>query len=181
MFFTQFGLLFANMQWFVIVCFLVGLAFLAVEIFVPGFGFFGISGIVLLVASVVLRAVFHAENDQPVLQAFQFVLIDAIIIGLGLGFLVLAQKKGWLKKTSIFHTGTAVDEKRSDGTVDYGFLKGQEGVAATILRPSGKIEIDGAVYDAESEGFVIEKGEKIVVTEIRDGIVRVEKVDNNRK
>lgn len=173
MFFTQFGLLFANMEWFVIVCLLVGMAFLAVEIFVPGFGFFGIGGIVLLVAGIALRAIFHKPDDVVVLQLFQFVLLDAIVIGLGLGFLFLAQKKGWLKKSALFHTGTAVDEKRSEGTVDYSFLIGQEGVAATILRPSGKIEIDGTVYDAESEGFVIEKGEKIKVSEIRDGIVRV--------
>ena len=178
MFFTQFGLLFTNMEWFVIVCFIVGMAFLAVEIFVPGFGFFGISGIALLIASIVLRAVFHKENDIVPLQLFLFILLCGIIICAGLGFLILAQKKGWLKKTAIFHTGTAVNEKRSDGTTDFTFLIDKEGVAATILRPSGKIEVDGAVYDAESEGFVIEKGEKIKVSEIRDGIVRVTKIES---
>ncbi len=180
MFFTQFGLLFSNMEWFVAVCFVVGVACLIIEAVQPGFGFFGISGIVLLVASIVLRAVFHKEEDMVVMQVFQFVLVDAIIFGVILIFLVLAQKKGWLKKTSLFHIGTAVDEKFSDGTKNYSFLEGKEGVAATVLRPSGKAEIDGELYDVESTGFLVDKGEKIKVVAFEGGIIKVESNTENK-
>ena len=42
-------------------------------------------------------------------------------------------------------------------------LVGKTGVAATVLRPSGKVIIDGEYYDAVSDKGFINKGEKIVV------------------
>ena len=177
MFFTQFGLLFSNMEWFVIVCFIMGTAFLLIELFLPGFGFFGISGSAFVVASIVLRAVFHKKEDIVLMQAFQFIIVYVLIFGAALLFLGIAKKKGWLKKTSLFHTGTAVDAAYSDGTVNYGFLVGKDGVSATVLRPSGKAEIDGKIYDVESDGFLIEKGVKIKVTAWGGGTVKVTKAE----
>ena len=174
-FFYQFGLLFSNMAWYVIVCLVIGIVLLAIEAIQPGFGVFGISGIVLLVLSVVLRAVFHKPDDNVLMQCFQFVLLNLIILAIGVGFLVLAQKKGWFKKTSIFLNGTAVNEEFSDGTKNYADLIGKEGVAVTILRPSGKAEIEGAVYDVESSNFLIEKGENIVVVATEGGVIKVNK------
>ena len=177
MFFTQFGLLFSNMTWFVLVLFIIGVACMIVELLQPGFGIFGISGIVLLVLAVILRAIFHQEGDVVLVQVFQFILLDVLLLGVLLLFLLLAQKKGWLKKTPLFHTGTAVNEERSDGTKDYAFLLGKEGVAATILRPSGKAEIDGTLYDVESDGFLIDRGESIKVVAVEGGVVKVAKIN----
>lgn len=176
MFFTQLGLLFSNMEWYVLVCFIVGIACLVVEAVQPGFGVFGISGLVLMILSIILRAVFHQAEDVVVMQIFQFILIDVLIFGVLFLFVFIANKLGWLKKTPIFHVGTAVDEKFSDGTKDYNFLLNKTGKALTVLRPSGKIEIDGEIYDAESEGFLIENGEEIKVVRIDGGIIKVEKI-----
>ena len=44
---------------------------------------------------------------------------------------------------------------------------GQSGVAATDLRPSGYIEIDGKKLDAEAEEGFIAKGERIAVKMVR--------------
>ncbi len=176
MFFTQFGLLFSNMEWFVLVCFIAGLVLIFVEMLEPGFGAFGITGSICLVASIVLRAVFRKDEDVVVMQIFQFVLLDAIIFGILFLFMFIAHKKGWLKKSAIFRTGTAVDEKFSDGTKNYLFLLGKQGDAVTVLRPSGKAEIEGVIYDVESDGFLIEKGVKIKVCAVEGGIIKVTKV-----
>ena len=175
MFFYQFGLLFANMAWFVIVCLIVGVVCLAIEAIQPGFGVFGISGIVLLVLSVVLRAVFHQPDDNVLMQCFQFVLLDVLIVALGVVIFIVIQKAGLLKKTPFFLNGTAVDEKYSDGTKNYADLVGKEGTSVTVLRPSGKAEIEGAVYDVESANFLVEKGEKIVVVATEGGVIKVKK------
>ena len=177
MFFTQFGLLFSNMEWYVIVCLAVGFVLLVIEAVQPGFGVFGISGIVLLVAGIILRAVFHKPEDNVLMQCFQLVLLDVLILAAGVGLLVLIQKKGWFKRTSIFLSGTAVDEKYSDGTHNYADLIGKEGVAVTVLRPSGKAEIDGVIYDVESMNFLLEKGEKIEVVATEGGVIKVKKAD----
>ena len=42
-------------------------------------------------------------------------------------------------------------------------LVGKTGLAATMLRPSGKIEIESEIYDAKAEIGYIDKGEKIKV------------------
>jgi membrane-bound serine protease (ClpP class) len=43
---------------------------------------------------------------------------------------------------------------------------GKTGIALTILRPSGRVEVDGEIFDARSEISYIEKGEQIRV--VRD-------------
>ena len=173
-FFQQFGLLFSNMEWYVLVPFLVGIIFLIVEFLEPGFGIFGIAGISCLIVSVILRTVMHKPEDNVVMQLFQFLLVDALILGLCFLLLFIAQKKGWLKK-GIFIVGTAVDPDFSNGTENFSDLLGKEGVAATTLRPAGKAEIEGKVYDVVSADFLIEQGSMIVVSNVEGGTIRVSK------
>lgn len=165
-FFRQYGLLFSNMEWFVIVCLIVGLVLLFIEMFQPGFGVFGIVGFVLLALSVILRAVFHKEEDEVLLQVFQLLLFEVVLVGGGFGLFLLANKKKWLKKTPFMHDGTAVDPNFSDGTENFGELLGKCGVAETDLRPAGKVEIDGRTYDVVAENFFIEKGSEVEVKQI---------------
>ena len=42
-------------------------------------------------------------------------------------------------------------------------LIGKTGTAATILRPSGRVEIEDEIYDAYTRGEYIEQGEQIKV------------------
>jgi membrane-bound serine protease (ClpP class) len=44
---------------------------------------------------------------------------------------------------------------------------GDRGVAATFLRPSGKVEINGELFDAVSEGEFIERGTLVSVAMIQ--------------
>mgnify|MGYP002625742615 CR=1 FL=1 len=60
------------------ICFFVGLIFIIVEVFTPGFGFFGISGIILSIIGIVLRAT-QGGNGNPVIQALLLLLILLII------------------------------------------------------------------------------------------------------
>ena len=53
-------------------------------------------------------------------------------------------------------------------------LIGKEGVAATVLRPSGKVIIDGEYYDGVSESGFIEKGVKVTVIRFENAQVYVE-------
>jgi membrane-bound serine protease (ClpP class) len=58
-------------------------------------------------------------------------------------------------------------ENASDGysvsLLDYHDQMGKQGEAFTVLRPAGKVIIDGEVYDATAISGFIPKGEKIVV------------------
>jgi len=52
---------------------------------------------------------------------------------------------------------------------------GKTGIAYTMLRPSGKVNIEGDIWDAKSEESYIEKGEKIIVKRQEAGQLYVEK------
>jgi membrane-bound ClpP family serine protease len=51
----EFVAIFTEMNWLPAMFLILGVTFLLVETFVPGFGFFGISGIVSLIVGVIIR------------------------------------------------------------------------------------------------------------------------------
>jgi len=71
------------------------------------------------------------------------------------------------------------EQKSSAGYIgvdNFAFVVGKEGKVLSMLRPSGKVEIDGEIYDAMSEIGYINPGEKVRVTRYETGQVYVIKV-----
>jgi membrane-bound serine protease (ClpP class) len=60
-----------------------------------------------------------------------------------------------------------------EGEPDYRALTGKIGVADTTLRPSGRVEIEGAVYPAETEGSFVEAGRGVRVIRVRGNRITV--------
>ena len=149
-----------------ILAFLLGLLLLLVEIFViPGFGIAGISGLVLIVGGLTLSLLGNQDFDfQQVSAADSSRAALTVLLGLGIGFaliLWLSHKigsKGPLRRMAL---NTDLGEAISSPT--HPELIGKEGIAQTVLRPSGKVWIEGKVYDGISESGFVEKGEPIVV------------------
>ena len=54
-------------------------------------------------------------------------------------------------------------------------LVGKEGTALTFMRPAGKVEIDGGVYDAVTDTGVVEQGTKVRVVRFENAQLVVEK------
>ena len=55
-------------------------------------------------------------------------------------------------------------------------LIGKEGVASTVLRLSGKVQVDDKTYDAVSENGFIEKGTAVKIINYQTGQVYVVKL-----
>lgn len=152
-----------------IIAFMIGIVLIAFEIFViPGFGVAGISGIILTVASLVLIMLNNDAFD------FEFVPMNSIIIAVAaamggvLGGMVLLFVLGVnLDKTPFYKRVALTDTQDSSiGYVSNSFgasLKGKAGIAETVLRPSGKVLVDGKLYDAYTRGDYIEKGQPVEV------------------
>jgi membrane-bound serine protease (ClpP class) len=155
-------------NWEIIALF-IGLALIALEIFViPGFGVAGISGIALTVMSLILIMI---DND---FFNFDYVpgnsLFAAVLAALGgmLGGMILLFVGGSrFADSNAFKRVALMDTQPStDGYVSTFFgasLKGKKGVAHTILRPSGKVLIEGKIYDAFTQGEFIESGKEVEV------------------
>ena len=63
----------------------------------------------------------------------------------------------------------------SVNTQENSFL-GKRGIAHTILRPSGKVEIEHQIYDAFTQGDFIEKGEAIEVISTEGVTLKVKRI-----
>ncbi|NLL55971.1 MAG: hypothetical protein GX242_02025 [Clostridiales bacterium] len=176
-FFVQFGLLFSNMEWFVVVCLIVGLVALFVEIFEPGFGVFGILGLILLALAVILRAIFHKDEDNVLLQIFQLILFIFILAGGAFTLFLVGNKKQWWKRTSLYQLGTAVDAEHSQGTENFKGLIGKQGSTLTDLRPIGKMLLEGKTYDVFADKLFIEKDTKVEVIAVEGVKIIVKSTD----
>ena len=166
-----------------IALFVLGIILILIELFAfPGFGVCGISGIILAVAGLTMAMVGNFDGDMPtfkpddVLKSLLLVILSSSIsIGLCL----------WI--SSKFYTATIFGNRLSltaTQQTDEGFVGGQadlkqyigrQGTAATVLRPSGKIEIDGHLLDAKSNRGFIEKGEQVKITGCSSAQLYVEK------
>lgn len=164
-FFHEIAVLFTGMTPLVIVCLIVGLIFVIVEIFSPGFGIFGIAGCLLLLAGIVLRVI--KGDGSPLAQIFILLFFIAVLVSLSFVVMVELSKRGYVSRSPLFQKGTAVDVERSEATEDYKTLIGKEGVAETYLRPIGKAQIEGATYDVVAGGaFFLPRGTKIKVSAV---------------
>lgn len=152
-----------------IIAFFVGLALIAVEIFVlPGFGVAGISGIVIAVGSLFLIMINNDAFDFEFVPMNDMLYALAAAMGGSLGGMVLLLVGGSrLPETRFFkHVALTDTQNRSAGYVSVEYkesLIGKTGTAETVLRPSGKVMIDGKMYDAYTRGDYIEKGQTVEV------------------
>lgn len=153
-----------------IALFVAGLVLIAIELFAfPGFGVAGISGITLSVTGLALSMVsnvgfdFEPVNFSELVQAF---LITIIASSLSIaGSIYMAVK---LAGTNLFSrvvlSATQDKQQGYAATSLKGFeLIGKTGITYTDLRPSGKVEIDGSLYDATSEAGFIERNRPVNV------------------
>jgi membrane-bound serine protease (ClpP class) len=152
-----------------IIAFFAGLALIAVEIFVlPGFGVAGISGIIMTVGSLFLIMLNNDAFDFQFVPANEMLYALAAALGGSLGGMILLLVGGSkLPETRFFkHIALTDTQNRTDGYVSFRYtesLLGKIGTAETVLRPSGKIIIDGKLYDASTRGDYIQKGQAVEV------------------
>ena len=154
-----------------ILLFVIGLGLILLEVFViPGFGVAGISGIILIIASLFLSMV--GEDPFLDMHAVSMAIIQlsvALLLSLVLIF-VLAK---YLPKSNIFKKFILSEEERSvagyTSRKDAKEYLGAKGISLTTLRPAGTAEINGRRVDVVTDSEYIENGKNIEVVEV-DGM-----------
>jgi membrane-bound serine protease (ClpP class) len=159
-----------------ILLFVLGVILLALEIFViPGFGVAGVGGIALMVSGFVLALLdnvtfrFDGVSGGDAGRAV-LTVCSGIVLGMT-GMLYLSHRigqRGMLRRMAL-----EADLQDAVAAPALSGLTGREGVAATVLRPSGKVMIDGEWYDGISESGFIEKGSSVRVVRFENTQVYV--------
>ncbi|MCF8000319.1 MAG: nodulation protein NfeD [Halanaerobiales bacterium] len=153
-------------NWGIIVLFLVGLLLIILEAFVvPGFGITGIGGMI----SIFVSLYFLFPTPEIAINIMATTLISTVILTFIIGK-YFGSSKAW----SRISLGTSQ-------TSDIGYVASNDkkeiinktGITKTPLRPAGIAEIDNNRVDVVSEGGFIDKGEKIIVIDVKGSKVLV--------
>ncbi len=158
---------------------ILGTIFIIIEIFQPGFGFFGISGIILVIVGMAIR-LYRSERGSIVLQFFVMLLCVIFFVGIALIIMIQSMRKGKLSRTAFVQSSTAVPEGITKGTEDFTGLIGKVGVATTVLRPSGNALIAGKLYSVVSQAGLIEKDKTVEVIAVEGVKIVVKEFENSK-
>ncbi|TDS17264.1 NfeD family protein [Sphingobacterium paludis] len=169
-----------------IAIFILGVILLALEVFViPGFGVAGILGIIFVLCGLAFSMV---DNDfldfkltQPGLLVNSFLIVTGAMV-LTVVIMVIFGRN--ILRSPAFRVLVLEDEQQSNQGYTSSQQKAnlllQNGVARTVLRPSGKIEINGVWYDAVALDGFIDVGEEVYVEKHENYSLFVRKLSAKR-
>ncbi len=180
-FFSQYMVGLADYTEFLII--ILGLVLMGVEIFVlPGFGIAGLAGVGLITIGFILALQDFVIPDPDIPWQMD-ILVTNIIRVLGsfvLAFLAsLLVVRFILPRLSSKREGPFLVSDLGDAHADSEETKrikvGDTGSALTYLRPSGKAEINGEIFDVISDNEYIEQSAPLIVNRIRGNWIVVER------
>jgi len=166
-----------------IILFIIGIIMLGVEIFVtPGFGVAGVLGAIFAGGGLVMAMIANDGFDftgVPFMEMLVALMVVIIASFSALIFSFFLSKKLFTQTTHFrglaLEAVGASEEGYTSANLQVKSMVGKTGIAFTILRPSGKVEIDGDVYDATAITGFIEKGKAIRVVKYETAQLFVEK------
>ncbi len=173
-----------------IILFLIGLICLALELFVfPGFGVFGMSGILLMLCSIVLaRHTFIWPTQDYEYQELGHTLmqVTGMLAAVGGCVVVLAR---YFPSMPLFNRfilkpepWTTVEPEDAlgrpilEGYESLAFLIGETGRTTSSLRPTGKARFGNMLIDVTAAGFFVEPDNLVEVVDVQGPRVIVKKV-----
>jgi membrane-bound serine protease (ClpP class) len=170
-----------------IIVFFLGIVAIAVEIFVlPGTVVFGLVGFLCLILSLVLsRQSFvlpsnSIEEDLLVTNLFHLSMMFILVLALGAAMWRILPKVPVFNRMFLVPPGTGNEPESNSVASGLGLnhdnlvrLVGRTGKAATVLRPTGTIELEGERYDVVTEGEFVDQGASVRVLYVQGNRVVV--------
>lgn len=164
-----------------ILIFIVGLILLIIEIFaIPGFGITGISGLALMFISLILALVLNVNLDFSLVHSRDLAnaLLVVIVPSLLSLILLFAFGRSLLDSPAFKRVSLETIQDKNEGYTiknkSFDNLIGKTATCVTDLRPSGKVELDGVWYDAQSDAEYFSKGSKVFIIGQRSAYLLVD-------
>ncbi|MDA0661116.1 MAG: hypothetical protein O2931_14220 [Planctomycetota bacterium] len=180
-------------EWLEIVLFVLGVLLLAVELFVlPGFGVWGLTGLVCMASSLVLASqsfIVPERPDQWLSFGKSLFIVTGVLVGSGLiGVLMLSHMQSipWLQRLLLTpataeQPSTKVAGPTNQPTDDAEASRvapqlGDIAIVESTLRPGGQIRFGSHVYNAHTSGDFVPRGTRVMVDEIGPLGLRVREI-----
>lgn len=172
-----------------ILVFVIGFLLLGMEMFVlPGFGIAGVSAIIVLAAGLVLSFQNFVLPDPSLPWQGELMIKNlGLVMGSALGALLVSMftVRFVLPRLSKVINGPYLEatlrDSHAESSEALGISTGDEGIALTTLRPSGKVRIKDRKIDAVTQGDFIDPGTSVRVTRVTAGHVIVETIMEKRE
>ncbi|MCO8123029.1 nodulation protein NfeD [Stieleria sp. TO1_6] len=167
-------------EWLELVLLVLGLGCIAMEVLViPGFGVFGIGGLLMTIASIVLMSqTFVLPHNSYQLAVITRGLWAALgsLLGLFGGIVLMRQLFPHvpLFRHLVMEAPDLAAIDQAEKLADYSGLMNQTGRTTTALRPSGKARFGDQIVQVVSDGSMIEKDAEVTVVEIHGTKIVVE-------
>ncbi len=171
-----------TLAWLEIILFVGGVVCLLVEFTVlPGFGIFGVGGIIMLGSALVLASqTFVLPTNSYQLDRFSWNLLGMAVIAASVlvaAFVFRKEIERVLKgrEIALLPAGTSdlAELERKESIVDWDHLLNQEGLTVTRLLPSGKARFGNQLISVMSDGEVIDAQQRVRVISVRGNTVMV--------
>ncbi len=166
-----------------IVLFLAGVLCLGVELLlIPGFGVVGVTGILLIMASIILASqTFWFPHSHSEWRDFTLSMVPLLAaFGSLIGFAILISKylpHVPLLGRMVLQPNYAQGNDSVGLTMDpFHNLLGSEGLAMTMLRPAGLVRFGDQYIDVVSDGAYIDEGARVRVIEVIGNRIVVKQV-----
>ena len=157
-------ILIMNFVWLILL--IIGFALVVVEMYIPGFGFPGVTGTICLIAGVAL----YAKTDIIAWLVMTVIIVSLLCVALSIS--IRSAAKGRLAKSKLVLNEVSTSEV---GENDLSYYVGKSGCATTVLRPAGIGEFEGVKLNILSDGEYIAEGARITVTRVEGNRIFVRK------
>ncbi len=173
-----------------IILFLIGLVCIALEIFVfPGFGVFGMSGILLMLASIVLAShtfVWPTQDYEYQELGHTLLQLTGMLFAVGTCTVVLAR---YFPSLPLFNrlilkpepwipveNEDGASRHSADGYESLAFLIGETGRTTTDLKPTGKARFGSLLLDVTAGDKYVDPDSLVEVVDVQGPRVVVKKI-----
>lgn len=168
-----------------VLLFILGIALIAIEIFIlPGFGITGLSGILLVIGGIGLATVdkIPSTSEEWITLAARIMQYGLTMVGSTVAAMIFAR---YLPKIPYANRLMLVPPADAPGGMEPVFLPGAEqaasllgktGYSTSMLRPAGSARFDDVIVDVVTEGDFIETGTPIQVIEVEGTRIVVKKM-----
>jgi len=147
--------------------FLVGLAFVALELLVPG-GLLGLLGGLAMTSSWVLTFIYYGVE-----WGFVAVVVGVVLIAVAIVVELKLLQHTKLGRQFLLDREIQSTSQRAVASPD---IVGRECEALTTLAPTGVVALDNRKYEALSMSGFVEKGTRLQVVDFDNFRVRVRKI-----
>lgn len=148
------------------VALILGIVLVVLEMFIPGFGLPGISGILLIGLGIYLQA-------KTLEEALMLLLAIVALLGIALFIMLCVTRKKRFAKSPIVLNASIHPAPQTD----MHYFNGREGVVVTPLRPAGAVDFDGVRLDVLAEAEFVPAGARVRIIKAEGNRILVRRIN----